>query len=418
MKKRTIILAVAGALFISGNMYLTLHKDSKVDRTSFITSWSEATTETLTETLKTAGVVIPAEEHPVYFNSEQGGFQQFLVKKGDPVTVGTELYEYLSIQAPLDRERLQTEISQLNREVALIEDQIDQLEYLQTVSASTATDSIPVSGDGVLTGVQSGTLVEVTLAKEIYDKERDIRQLEGKIEVYEDSLATLSDTSELDVRSEVTGTVKDINYDLKNPIMTIISDSPKVRGTFLETDLAKVEEGMEAYITSELLNDKLAGKLTTIANHSEDEPDVEKESEFAFEIQLDGNSTAGEESETSQSKLALGSHVNITIVTNKAENAVTLSEEQIKKGSYVYVIPRTGKIERRPIKMGLEVNGKVEIIEGLVQGETIITNPNQVERPSHPFITRLDFLRINPSLIKQEPAMTWLKAIWVGFSKQ
>ena len=76
------------------------------------------------------------------------------------------------------------------------------------------------------------------------------------------------------------------------------------------------------------------------------------------------------------------------------------------------------KIERRPIKMGLEVNGKVEIIEGLVQGETIITNPNQVERPSHPFITRLDFLRINPSLIKQEPAMTWLKAIWVGFSKQ
>ena len=206
MKKRTAILALTGALFISGNVFLTLSNDSKVKRTSYITEWKEATTETLTETLQTAGVVIPAEEHPVYFNSEQGGFQQFLVKKGDPVTAGTQLFEYLSDQAPIERERLQTEISQMNREVALIEDQIDQLEYLQTVSASTATDSIPVSGDGVLTGVQSGTLVEVTLAKEIYDKERDIRQLEAEIEVYEDSLATLSDTSELEVRSEVAGT--------------------------------------------------------------------------------------------------------------------------------------------------------------------------------------------------------------------
>jgi len=554
MKKRTALLTLAGALLVAGNVYLTLHTESKVERTSFVTNWFTASTETLTKTLQTEGVVIPAEEHPIYFHQEEGGFEQFLVQQGEEVTAGTTLFEYKSLQVDADRQRLTTEIEQLNREVALIEDQIQQLEYLQTVSASSAErDSVPVSGDGLSsfpTGVNSGTIVEVTIEKEIYDKEREIRRLEDEIDVHESSLATLDVDSQVAVPSNVDGTVKQIQYDLKNPIMTIISDHPKVRGAFTEEDLLKVKEGMEVYVSSDLVPDVVGGKLTKIAGHSENEPDVKKESEFPFEVELElieeeeeeesqewldadvladdesaaitadgaegegteteenlkpaggsvdgkngvesagGNTdlenrlkpaggtadnedeaglargTANQENEAESARgtanqenegesadgtgtkpepdellddpevpvntevaaagtendfspgLVHGSHVDITIVLDEAIGAVTVADKQIEKGSYLYVLTRTGKIERRQVKMGLAVDGRVEVKEGLEPGETVLENPNQVARVDAPFITRLDLLRLDLKLLKEEPVMDWVKLLWVGFSKR
>ena len=491
MKRRSAIVIAAGALVISTNIFLILHTDSKVSRTSFIPSWFEAKTETLTETIETAGVVTPAEEHPVYFNGEEGGFEQFSVKKGDQVTTGMPLYEFQSTQVNLERQRLENEINQLNREVALIKGQVEQLAYLKTVFAASSTDnSIAVSGDAI-PGVDSGTLVDVTVEKEIYDKEEEIRDLEEEIAGYEASLDSLETDNVIDVNSQVNGTVKEINYDLKNPIMTIISDDPKVSGTFLEEDLAVVKEGMEAYITSDLLKDKLPGRLTKIATHSEGDPDVSKESEFGFEILLDpkevdesetgsaveeiseaeawttedvvesagtdttqdlvgspdtgstlessdfgesqlgsfgtegsedeeawGETTAESALEVSEPKLVHGQHVDITIVTNQRMGAVTVADEQIESGSYLYVLTRTGKVERRVIQLGLEVDDRIEIVEGLDPGEMVVENPNRVSREDEPFITRMDLLRLNVKLLENSKPMDWLKAIGVGFSKQ
>jgi multidrug efflux pump subunit AcrA (membrane-fusion protein) len=458
MKKKSVFLTTAGALLIATNVFLTLQNDSKVSRTNFLTGWFETKTETLTETLQTAGVVTPAEEHPVYFNGEEGGFQQFYVKKGEEVTAGTPLYEYKSAQVDADRQRLENEINQLSREVALIEDQIQQLEYLQTVSARSSSTSVPVSGNGLVTppvpGLQLETLVEVTIEKEIYDKEGELRELEEEIEEHEDNLAALVANNELDVSSQVNGTVKEINLDLKNPIMTIISDDPKVQGNFTEGDLAHVTEGMEAYITSDLIKDKLPGKLSKIASHSKEDPDVDKESEFSFEIELDpepahdsetliassegmdvpeettlqnpteipegdlANEYAGEKEDSQPTKLVHGQHVDITIVTDQRVGAVTVADEQIQSGSYAYVLTRTGKVERRFIKQGLEVDGRIEIIDGLQEGETVVENSSQIAKANAPFITRLDFLRLNLNLLKDGDPMDWVKAIGVGFSKQ
>jgi len=448
MKRKSALLTAAGTLLIATNVFFTLHNESKVSRTNFLTSWFEANTETLTETLQTAGVVTPAEEHPVYFNGEEGGFQQFYVKKGDAVTAGTPLYEYKSTQVDADRQRLENEINQLSREVALIEGQIQQLEYLQTVSAGSSADSVAVSGDGLaapVPGLQLETLVDVTIEKEIYDKEGEIRDLEEEIEEHEGNLTALEANNELDVSSQVNGTVKDINLDLENPIMTIISDDPKVQGNFTEGDLAKVAEGMEAYITSDLIKDKLAGKLTKIASHSKEDPDVDKESEFLFEIELDpqvasdtetdegmdGGTTPEDTSDIAEGDIDIenddvsqppplihGQHVDITIITDQSTGAITVADEQIQHGSYVYVLTRTGKVERRFIKMGLEVDDRIEIIEGLQVGETVVEHAERVAKPNARFITRLDPLRLNLTLLKDGEPMDWLKAIGVGFSKQ
>jgi HlyD family secretion protein len=423
MKKRTAIFLGGGLLLLSVNLFLTIQTDTLVDRSSFIRSWFEAETETITETLKTAGVVTPAEEYPIYYNPEQGGFKEFLVKKGDQVTRGTALYEYTSAQIDADRQRLESEKDKLRREVALINEQIEQLEYLQNVTSRT-------EGEEESSGLSAGAMIGLTIEKEIYDKEQEQSRLLTTIDDYEDQLSALDEGREIDITSEVRGIVKEVNYDLKNPVITIRSETPKVIGAFAEADMAKVEEGMEVYVYSELLGQRVGGTLTTIARHPDGEPNVEAESEFKFEIELDqegmvpdgSGGFVWEEDEATQKapkgKVVHGAHVDVTVVTNKVEEELAVSSEQIQKGSYLYVLTQTGKIERRDIQLGLEVDDTVEIVDGLEKGETVVANPNQVERENQPFITRLSFFRLSSEPFKTEEKMDLLKAISVGFSKQ
>ncbi|WP_053360994.1 hypothetical protein [Bacillus sp. FJAT-27251] len=490
IKKKTAIIAGTTLLFLSVNVFLTLDKDSPVNRTSFITNWTQAATENLTKTFETEGVVVPAEEHPVYYNPEQGGFKGFLVKKGDAVTEGTPLYEYTSERIDADSDRLQSEKLQLNRELALIDEQIQQLKYLKSVSASATGGSVPVSGS--TTSGTSGTLVEVTIEKEIYDRERERTQVLQEIDEYEDRISTLNETSQLDVGSAVSGFVKDIDYKLGNPVMTIISDTPKVKGSVTEHDLTQLQSGMRAYITSNLLKDKLEGTLTSVSAYPESDPHVKKESVFPFEIEInpdallmeDGEEVVGEgqsdetgaddgstnetddtsfetvedtdietteetdletttedtDLETNEdtenngdtgtnqndanyqlnsadAQVVLGSHVQVTVVTDEVTNAVTASTEELA-GSHVYVITPGGKIERRSITKGLEVGSRVHIQEGLNPGELLIANPDQVARNKHRFVTPLKSRNLTLASFKSEKPVDVLKFIGVGFSKR
>lgn len=473
MKKKTAILVAAGLLFVSGNVVLTLHKESRVSRTSYITKWTEAGTENLTKTLKTAGVVVPAEEHPIYYNDDPGDFKEFYVKKGDSVEEGTTLYEYTSDDIDSERRQLEMEKEQLNKELVLIDEQIQQLEYLQSVS-DTGSQSVS-SGFGSTTDSGSGEIVTVSIEKEIYEKEREKTRVEGEIDENEDAILALNQAEDSLMKdSEVSGKVKEINYDLKNPIMTIISDTPKVTGSLVEEELKTVEEGMEAYISSGKLKEKVAGTVTKIFTYPEDEPNLKKKSQFPFEIELNeageetdmgfeeeaagdgaedseaaddsaqgeselsddaaGSETAedaggveaadgselteGEGELASDDQMIHGSHVDVTIVTDRVENAVTLEDKQIKDGSFIYVITPGGKIEKRSIKQGLEVNGRVEIEKGLKKGETIVNKPNQVARQKEDFITPLNFEELTKSSFKEERKMDLLKAIGIGFLKR
>lgn len=443
MKKKTAMFVGAGVLFVAANIFLTVHTESKVSRTSFITDWFEAKTETLQQTLHTAGVLTPDEEYPVYYNPEQGGFEQFLVEKGDQVTEGTSLYEYSSARVDEDRQRLQSEKDSLSQEMDLLDDQIAQLEYLQRVYKRSADSSI----EGVLT---SDVLMDTAIEKEIYDKEQDQEELKKEIDDIEDQIDALDEGREIDFSSVVSGTVKDINYDLQNPIMTIISETPKVSGTFTEKELAQVEPGMEVCIESDLIGKKVRGTLVKIANHPEGEPRVGEESQFTYEVELDqegmvpdGNgSFVWEETDEAESeddvdaesqdaeadmdaeskapagKIVHGTQVNVTIVTSKVADAVTVSNEQVEKGSYLYVLTKTGTIERRQIQLGLEVDKQVEIIDGLEAGETVVARPKQVARAEEPFITKLEPQNLRIKSIKAERKMDLIKGIGVGFSKR
>lgn len=409
MKKKTTILLSAGILFVSANLYLALKDDSKAVRSSYINKWAVVGKDSLTETLHAAGVVTPQEEHHIYYNDNPGEFKNFLVKEGDKVDSGTTLFEYSSDNIDEDLAELEAEKSQLVREVTLIDEQIQQLLYLQSVSVSASSNSTPVFGDGS-TGSDSSDLLQVSIEKEIYDKQLEKSRVNAEIDKYDDMIDSYDGSDELGRSSEVAGTVKKINYELKNPIVTIISDTPKVEGTFTEKDLKNVREGMEVYIKSDLFKGTVGGTLTKIAEYPETDPSVKKDSHYPFEVEL----------EQGQEPIIKGSHVDVNVVTNQVFNASTVPEKAVEKGkknSYIYVLNEKGKVEKRKIKKGMSEGGKFEVIEGANSGELVVQNPDKVQKENNPFFSKLKPGYLSKKSFTVESKRTIFKHIMVGFFK-
>lgn len=410
MKKKTAILLSAGILFVSGNFYLALREDSKAVRSSYINKWSPVGKETLTETLHASGVVTPEEEHHVYYNENSGEFKNFLVKQGDKVDTGTPLYEYSSDNIDEDLARLESERSQLVTEATLLDEQIQQLLYLQTVSASATDNSTPVFGDGTSGSNSSNDLMAVSIEKEIYDKQLEKSRVNAEIDKYDDMIDAYDGSDELGISSQVAGTVKQINYELKNPIVTIISETPMIKGNFTERDLKKVEEGMKVIVKSEMIEGKVNGTLANISEYPEADPSVEKESHYPYAIALDEGAEG----------IIKGTHVDVSVVTNQVVNASTVpvkSIEKSKKNSYVYVLNEKGQVEKRKIKKGLELSGKTEVKKGAKPSELVVRMPEEVQQENSPFFSKLKPSTLTKKTFSEEGKRNLFKQIMVGFFK-
>lgn len=409
MNKKTAILLSAGILFVSGNLYLALRDDSKAVRSSYINNWAKIGKETMTETLHAAGVVTPEEEHHVYYDNNSRDFKSFLVKEGDEVDAGTPLYEYSSDNIDKELSKLEAEKSQLATEAKLLDEQIQQLLYLQTVSASAPDNSTTVSGDGTAS-TSSNDLMSVSIEKEIYDKQLEKSRVIAEIDKYDDMIDSYDGSDQFDTSSEVTGTVKKINYELKNPIVTIISDTPKVEGTFTEKDLKNVQEGMDVYVKSDLVKGTVGGTLTKIAKHPESDPSVKKESQFPFEIEL----------ELEDEEIVHGTHVDVAVITNQVINAAAVRDRSVEKGkknSYIYVLNEAGKVEKRQIKKGLQIGGKTEVKKGAKPGELVVSRPEKVQKADSPFFSKLKSGTLSKKTFKEEGKRNIFKGIMVGFFK-
>jgi HlyD family secretion protein len=409
MNKKTTILLSAGILFVSGNLYLALRDDSKAVRSSYINNWAKIGKETMTETLHAAGVVTPEEEHHVYYDNNSRDFKSFLVKEGDEVDAGTPLYEYATDNIDEELSKLEVEKSQLAMEAKLLDEQIQQLLYLQSVSASAPDNSTTVSGDGTASA-SSNDLISVSIEKEIYDKQLEKSRVIAEIDKYDDMIDSYDGNDQFDISSEVTGSVKKINYELKNPIVTIISDIPKVEGTFTEKDLKNVQEGMDVYVKSDLVKGTIGGTLTKIAKHPESEPSVKKESQFPFEIEL----------ELEDEEIVHGTHVDVAVITNQVINAAAVRDRSVEKGkknSYIYVLNEAGKVEKRKINKGLQIGGKTEVKKGAKPGELVVSKPEKVQKADNPFFSKLKSGTLSKKTFKEEGKRNIFKGIMVGFFK-
>lgn len=407
MSKKKTILMISGAIFIGTNLYLLFKDNSKVDRSSYITEWTTAQKENITSKLTTSGVVTPLEVHHIYFNEASGAFKNFLIAKGDKVSSGTPLYEISSDNVDADKQKLEIEKKQLVREATLIDEQIKQLTYLQTVSD---TSSSTLEQEAGHVSASTGDLISLSIEKEIYDMELEKSRIEDEIDKY-DVLINSDSDSDLGTTSDVEGTVKNINVNLKNPIVTIISDTPKVDGTFTEEELKEVQTGMKVKIASDHSKKAITGTLTKIVPFPESDPSVKKKSSFPFEIELEGESK----------ELIQGTHADVTVITKEAKNVIAIpisTLEKTPKYSFTYILNDAGKIEKRKLSKGINDEGRIQIKDGIEEDELIVADPMAVMKSEATFITPLKTSKLEKKWFKAERKMTILKYIGAAFSKR
>ncbi|MDD9310185.1 RND transporter [Cytobacillus firmus] len=346
------ILVACIGIFIAANLYLALKPGSKVDKTAYIDKWQAVSKENLIDSFSKKGVVSPAEEYQVYYDERQGVFNQFLVKEGDAITPGTGLFEYQPEDLDAEKERLNAEAEKLENQIEDLEGHIEDMEtYKRTlIFAEEEKDS--------------ETTVTSSLDRDIYEKELQVSLLERELEMTENQLDYLEDQpGSVTVQSNFTGTISEIDRSLENPIITITSDASLINGELTLDERMETSIGLKVLVSAK--DFKGEGSIINLASLPKSGVSLNKESIYPFSVQLNEDAT----------EILKGTPVHIEIVTDEIEGAVTVPAEVIKKdknASSLWVISNTGKLERRNIESGLQVNGRTEIKDGLEKGEWIV----------------------------------------------
>lgn len=399
-KKWTVILV--GALFMIGNLYLIYKKDSEIKRLSHVNSWTTVKEQNLVESKTDEGLITPVEEEYIYYEEKTGDFDSFLVKEGDQVEANTPILELSSVNIDVAISQKELEISKLEDEIDALEDNIDSLDdLLRDIERSTTEEN-----------ESSNTIMANSLEIEIYEKELQLSRLEAALDQQEEQLASIDNSlSSLTINSSITGTVKEIRHDLNNPVVTIASNELQVEATLTEKELSAFEEGMKVYVTSHLQKDKIEGTIASISTLPKVEPKEKKETQYTYTIQMN---------EQPGLSIPMGSHVDLKIVTNEINDALTVSTKGIKeKGakSYIYVIMPNGTIERRQIETGLHLNHVKEIKANAEKGEKVVLTATTLKQNTK-FYTALNVKQLEKQAFKKLGKKESLKLVVRGFVTQ
>ena len=353
-------------LLVGVNLFLIIKDNSKVDKTLYVSSWTSAIEQDLEETMVTEGISAPQEEQYVYYDDSKGSFEGFMVKEGEEVSSGSELFYYKTDSYVDAIAHLEAEKESVLKQLDGLEDRKDSLDSLLTSSSAEMEEFFLMS--------------ESSIEMEIYETEAEINRLEGELEKYEDQIDSIDGKLPyLHEISDIDGTVKEINKDLSNPVITIASMEPVIKGKVQEAEHNKLQPGLEVLISLKNSNKNYKGIIETISAFPEGKPSVEKESTYPFTIVLN----------EPIEDLVHGAHVDVKIITEEVIDAITVPSESVHK-SQVHIL-QDGKVAKREVKSGLKVKETQEIESGLEVEEVVVREPVSFEGETISFYTPLQF---------------------------
>lgn len=400
MNWKTGALTIAATVFLAANIVLVL-KNEKISRTFYVDKWTDVKEQDIIETLPAKGVYVPKEEQHVYYDSKNGTFEGFLVNKGDDVEPGTGLFTYSPDDISLTKEKFEIEIEKLEKEQSDMESHISELEYMQAgLMGNYLADD---------TSMMSNEYMIQTIEQNIKEKELEASRIENEIEKYEDLAAAAEESLlNLTVTSEISGTIKDIQHDLGNPIVTVISSEQRVEGTLTEDEVKQILEGMKVFITREGTNEKVNGTIEKIFTYPTAKPDADKDSEYAFSILLD---------EPGENQILHGEHAQVKVVLNEIIDTRTIPFDSIKKYNnqfFAFTIANTGRLEKRQLQLGVKIDQTQEIKDGLSKGEKVVQERPPFLRAGSPLITPLNPAKLEKKAFKKLDAKEKWKYIARG----
>lgn len=357
-------IAVIVALFIGINVYRSAAPTSG-------SAGQKIQTGSLEEKEISSKVMVPgtlkfSNEQYVFYEADKGTLEDIKVKEGDKVKKGTTLVTYTNEQLSLEKEQ-----NQLTAES-------NQLQIEQTQEKIKALDN-----------------KEKDLAKQVGKKEAE-KQIESErtelqmqkktaeielkqTELQRQSLA--SRVSDLEVKSEIEGTVISVNQeaaskksDIQEPVIHI--GNPKdlvVSGKLSEYDTLKVKKGQKVTLTSDVIQDKTwKGTVSAVGlvpdqQESAAAQGTEQAVQYPLQVKIKGKLPEGKP----------GFKFIMNIETDKRK-ANTLPSKAVKKEDdqyYVYTA-KDGKAKRVDVKIGEVTDDLTEIKEGLSQDDQVILNPS------------------------------------------
>jgi multidrug efflux pump subunit AcrA (membrane-fusion protein) len=149
----------------------------------------------------------------------------------------------------------------------------------------------------------------------------------------------------------------------KDTQIYIISDPTDlwVIAEIKERDIGAVKVGLDATFGVLAYPDQFRGKVVRMGNRVEDESRT-------LEVRIEVNNADG--------RLKPGMFADVEIVTTVQENVLLIDDTALQTNGeeqIAFVALGDGKYERRTVKTGLEHHGRVQVLEGIKEGEKVVT---------------------------------------------
>ncbi|MEC0300838.1 efflux RND transporter periplasmic adaptor subunit [Peribacillus frigoritolerans] len=412
-KWKIAAVSIASIVLITVNLYLIEKKESKVERTVFVGNWTKVKKDTITDTIQTNGVIKPVEEYDIYFDTKKNDFNKFLVKEGDAITAGSSLFEYTATELDALKANLEAEKTAAEGEIAGIEEYIGKLRSYQGTVTSDPNAAIDESVEKNLNidiTTSSSDLIKSNIEQEMYKQELEKNRLDEKVKMLETKLSSIEEQSSAIVTtSEADGVVKNINKNLDNPIISIVSTNMAIEGYFSGEEMKKAEVGMTIKASSSDTKKALKGTIGRIHSYPAEEPSLKKDNRFPFQALIEPE---GEETEP----LLVGSKVNLTVITNEKAGVPSIPTEAVRyqKHPYVYKLTNKGHVDKHYITKGLKAEGKQEIIKGPSVGDVILLKPNVAVKNHSYFITPIQFEKVKAGTYKKFTSREKVRYLLLG----
>lgn len=384
MRKRLIQLGVVLLIGINFLLVYMDEDDEKVERKSYINSWSEAFEADMKEQLYKPGVMASVGEEYVYFDKSLGQFKEFFTEEGAYVNTGDPLYSYQVDSFYESEIRLSNEVQKLKGEVTAIESAISQMKQLQ-IPSSTAKDSqsVDINEKGIKIKFDLPTdTTEAQMIKEQYivEKEKELGQKRSELKSVESQLTELQSSGDtITVDSPFEGRIKSLTTTLKDPIITIEKAELQAEGKFIESERTEVKKGLPVEVMIKETKVMLEGVIGEI-NESPETVKLEGESVYPFSVSF-------EEKELEKlADLLPGYHANLAITMKESPGATVLYEDALFAGS-VWKMTAKGKLVKQAVETGIFRDGMYEVTKGLKKGTWVAEESESQFRSGAPFIT-------------------------------
>ena len=171
------------------------------------------------------------------------------------------------------------------------------------------------------------------------------------------------------IRAPMDGVVAKINYKVGeavgsvDPIIEMISPHFEIKVDIPETDVAKLKVNDKVVITLDAFGDdvKFFGQVMSIDPASTELQDVVY---YKIKVTID----------PTDQPIKAGMTANVTVNTSQRENTLFIPLRAVRTNNIKYVrVLKAGQAKEVPVKLGLKADdGRVEIVEGLNEGDEVI----------------------------------------------